>query len=127
MWTDEFVGIPYVEGGRSKDGTDCLGLIVLAAESRYGVCLPDPRVDPKAALRRAVVASLKPLFDQVPVAQEGDILLFRIEGRPLHVGMALNTRLMLHAERGIGSCIEDYTRARWASRLEGIYRFAGRS
>jgi len=56
------------------------------------------------------------------VAREGDAVLMR-RGRGWHIGVALDDRMMLHADRP-ASLIEDYRCGRWGTRLDGVYRFA---
>lgn len=128
MWTDRYIGIPYVEGGRSMAGFDCLGLFITLYKDRFNVALPDPRCSPVEAVRGRIFDREKLKWHPVKSAQEGDALVFRCAGRPLHVGFALNTKVMLHTEASAhSSCIERFQAPRWAGRLEGIYRFAGYS
>ena len=123
MWTDDWLGLPYAELGRGP-AYDCLGLFLTLQRVRLGRCLPDPGVTMLSAVRERTAEALRPRFRRVAQAREGDALMFRVAGRLLHVGYALDNHDMLHIETdGIGSAIERWRAIRWASRLEGIYRY----
>jgi cell wall-associated NlpC family hydrolase len=55
----------------------------------------------------------------------GDIALFRIDGRPLHVGLALDGKEFLHADRGAGSAVERFASPSWHRRFVSVYRHVG--
>lgn len=40
-WLNEYIGIPYVGEGRSRDGLDCYGLVLLIYKDHFGIELPD--------------------------------------------------------------------------------------
>ena len=40
-WLNRYVGIPYKPGGRTREGVDCYGLLVLLFANEYGINLPD--------------------------------------------------------------------------------------
>jgi len=40
-WLNEYVGIPYVWGGRDINGLDCYGLCALLYKEQYDMILPD--------------------------------------------------------------------------------------
>ena len=54
-----------------------------------------------------------------------DLALFLIAGRPVHIGLLIDRRRVLHAEKKIGVFIERIDSTMWAKRLEGVYRYAG--
>jgi len=64
-------------------------------------------------------------WTDVPAGRElcGDVIILRVRGKPMHVGLVLGDRQMLHIEFGINSVLERYTGARWAERIFGFYRY----
>ena len=125
MWTDDYIGIPYQELGRGPDTYDCLGLFVALQRERHGRVIFDPLCLASVAARRKLAASAKHAWTPERVASEGDALLFEVRGMPLHVGYALDGRLMLHTSQDTGEVvIEDFKSPAWGDRLEGVYSYA---
>ncbi|MBO9398729.1 peptidoglycan endopeptidase [Shimia sp. R9_2] len=126
MWTDDWIGIPYQDLGRGPDSYDCLGLFVELQRVQHDREIYDPLCSVGEAARYEIAEQSKPLWREVSEAQAGDALLFRVRGRPLHIGYAVSARLMLHtsAQSG-GSVLEDFTTSKWGANLEGIYRYVG--
>lgn len=54
--------------------------------------------------------------------QEGDLILMRVRGHPIHVGVVTAPGEMLHIVRGADACREDYRGRVWAQRVVGFYR-----
>lgn len=126
MWTDSWIGLPFANIGRGQEGYDCLGLFIALHRARHGRELADPRISMSQAARSRFVDAQRPLWRSVEAVQcEGDAILFRVRGLPLHVGYAISASHMLHVEDGAMSVIEDFTTMKWRSRLEGIYTYAG--
>lgn len=122
MFPSDWVGLPYARLGRGP-GFDCLGLFLALQRERHGRAIPDPLCTPLTAVRDGAIDTMRPLFRRVDRPREGDALLFHVRGAVLHVGYALDARDMLHVQTDPGSVIERWTAARWASRLEGVYRW----
>ena len=40
-WVNDYVGIPYTQGGRGHTGVDCWGLIALVMYEQRGIDIPD--------------------------------------------------------------------------------------
>lgn len=122
-WTSDWVGIPYVDLGRARDGCDCLGLYILINAIRRGVTIPDPLCSVAGAVRRRVVSEQAKRYSLATEPEEGDAILIRRRGHPLHVGYCVSADLMLHSERGVGSTVEKWTGTKWGNRVVGVYRF----
>jgi cell wall-associated NlpC family hydrolase len=130
-WAAGYVGIPFVDGGRGRDGLDCWGLVRLVLRERFGAEVPDLEVTggtcPPAAVGEAAVSEL-PRWREIRAGQErpGDVVLLRLNGHPTHVGVVVLRGTMLHCLAGCDSCVEHYLGPLWSRRLVGIYRWRGR-
>ena len=122
---DQYVGIPYLAEGRDWLGCDCWGLVVLTYRERLGIELPSHAgyIDPLSAEAAATVAVGKLAWQQVESPLPMDVVLFRVNGQPHHIGLAIRDGWMLHTVAGKDSCIESYTRPYWSARVEGFYHY----
>lgn len=124
-WAAEYVGIPYIFGGLSRDGADCWGLVRLILAEQFGKDLPAfSREDsPEALARIAAEASATIAAACVATPEVGDILLLNHNGAPSHVGIVVGDGYMLHTlGRLAGAALERYTSPRWAARIQGVFR-----
>jgi len=128
----KWIGIPFKDRGRSKDGVDCFGLVWLALFEEFGLRVPSYAEEYADAYDRVEVAGL--IAGEVvsrwrPIAageeQPGDVLVFRMLWRPSHVGLIIAHSLFIHCREGVNSCLEHYDAPSWRHRIEGIYRYAG--
>jgi cell wall-associated NlpC family hydrolase len=122
----EYIGIPFRERGRDREGCDCWGLVRLVLAERFGVLLPS--FDGYGSVRdreriRALIEDDLPAWTEVGGRERaGDVVLLRVGGRPLHVGLVISPGTMLHIEAGIDACLERYDRLPWCRRVLGVYR-----
>jgi cell wall-associated NlpC family hydrolase len=140
-WVQGYIGIPFLEKGRDRDGLDCWGLHMLLQREQFGHEFPDYQCyeTVKAKADRAAIAEAyrrgrkadgwdvvlerergKPLV--FGAERIGDGVLMRIGGDPLHCGMVIGEGMMLHIDRGIDSCVQSYTGMAWSRRVLGIFR-----
>ena len=128
-WLGQYVGLPYKSGGDTRAGVDCWGLLALVWREQFGRELPPYRgplwhVGANAAtIAEAACAHASAFADVAPEgSQIGDGLLLRIGAGPLHIGMVVGSRCMLHAQEASLSCIERYDSMHWRRRWLGFYR-----
>lgn len=134
-WASPFIGIPFVHGGRTRDGIDCYGLCVLVFTEVFKIDLPAYALDwsSRADWPRLTEAIEQGRRDWEPIPRAavtiGDAVLLAIAGAPLHVGIIAGTDplRMLHAEQGINTCLERLDSIVWARRIAGFYRWRGRA
>ena len=129
FWAGHYIGLPFLDHGRDRSGLDCWGLVRLIMAEQFGIALPSyvreyqrtTQADKIGALIERESSKWKP----VPAASEicGDTVVLRVRGKPMHVGLVLGDRQMLHIESGINSVIERYSGANWAERVCGFYRY----
>lgn len=127
-WAAGYVGLPFAECGRDRAGLDCWGLVRLVLAEVFDVTVPSYLGGyADTADRRAiadVIASALPEWIDVGARPErpGDVVLFRVMGQPMHVGIIVAPGWMLHVERGIDSALDRLGGMRWGSRRIGLYR-----
>lgn len=117
------VGTPFHHQGRAAGvGLDCIGLVVVAAaqagwpvqdRTDYGR-RPDGR-----ALVEGLVAHGGIVVREISA---GDILVFRYDGQPQHVAVALDGGRMVHAFAPARGVVETEIGLYWARRLVAVYR-----
>lgn len=133
FWAGRYIGLPFKDHGRDREGLDCWGLVRLVMAEQMGIALPSfvTEYDRTSDTKRisGLIAREAGLWRAIQRGEEkqGDVIVLRLQGHPLHVGLVLGDCQMLHVERGISCAIEKYTGPRWAERIYGIYRHSGRT
>lgn len=128
MDTCNYIGIPYRDRGRSREGVDCWGLCRLFHAQVLGNDLPSYLEDYEGAEVKDSVASaiFKNLVNWRVVdgePQPGDILIFNIMGLPIHTGIYIGADDFLHAFKGTASCVERLNSVTWQRRLHRVIRW----
>lgn len=129
-WASRYIGIPFKDGGRDRDGCDCWGLVRLVYAERHGILLPhhDGRysstrdVEALEAVRTSELASEAWRPASEDEAAVGDVMLFEL-GQLWHVGIIVGRGLVLHVMRGVEACVERIDTPAWMCRSRGIYRY----
>lgn len=128
-WAAQYIGIPFLDCGRSFAGLDCWGLVKMVLAREFGcTALPDFTSQYRHARDRSLA---KVFIDEMarwqrvrgPVA--GDVAVFHFGGRPMHVGLVVADNWMLSIDRRTASCLERLDSPRWSGKLEGFYRYEG--
>jgi len=109
----QMVGKPYRYGGNTPRGFDCSGLVHYSY-GQAGKAVPRSTAEQYSRTRTI------PLAQRTP----GDLLFFRIEGKPSHVGIYLGNGRFVHApssgkQVAYASLSNDY----WSQRLVKVGRF----
>lgn len=133
MMFDKYIGIPFKDRGRTIEGLDCWGLIVLVYRELFSIELPSFSNDYQSAMDResiqqTVLGHMSPWIEVEGGREEvGDGILMR--GKPYHMGIVAFSGRMLHIEDGIfgGSRIEPYMSPLWANRIIGFYRYGNQT
>jgi cell wall-associated NlpC family hydrolase len=126
MNTTPYIGLPFADHGRDASGFDCWGLTRHVMQQEYGITLPDyggryTEARDRHAVADAITAGLIEGWHRVEHAVEGALVIFRIAGKPWHVGVMVDARRFLHVPPGETSCIERLASPMWEKRIEGFY------
>jgi cell wall-associated NlpC family hydrolase len=123
----EYVGIPFKKHGRDRDGLDCWGLFRMIYSEQLGITLPSYENEYNDPLNRVAVSNVVSRkvhqWDRIKDEAIGDGILLRIVGHPMHVGIVISEKYMIHCLPNIGVCIEDYKSRIWRKRIIGFYRY----
>ena len=126
----EFIGIPFKSCGRDSSGLDCWGLLCLIYKERLGITLAsytDEYINAYfySAISKVVNAHIP---EWVPIKkgteQPFDVIIFRLRGLPVHIGMVVKPRQMIHVLSKLDTCLERYSTPLWDKRIRGFYRYA---
>lgn len=136
MTLADFIGLPFRDHGRERDGCDCWGGVRLVLRELRGIVLPDYGSGYRetmdcdgigVSIREGLVRD----FVRVDKPQPFDLVIFNLAGKPWHVGLVVGPGRFLHwpqpDDKGNdgSSRIAHYTDRIWARRVEGFYRHAG--
>ena len=126
MWSDKYIGIPFLANGRSTDGLDCWGLVRLILGNEFSIELPsfsdNYNIDDNYRITE-LVAQYKEGWERKETAEPGDCVLFNILGEPMHIGVMLDSTRFIHVREGSDTVVDSITNTKWERRVEGIYRY----
>jgi len=128
-WTNEYIGIPYQNRGRTREGADCWGLVCLVYARECGMILPalSNRYGNAADAREVAALTMdqSPLWEPILPAEVRafDLVLLRIGAHPCHVGIVVGPGLMIHLLRGCNAVVERYDGPLWTRRVVGVFRW----
>ena len=111
-WARRYIGIPYVNKGRSIDGADCWGIVRLILKEQLNVEVPSysdlyKNADDVKAWAKAINEHKHSIFEKVPFSVErfnntGAVVFMYVGNLPLHVGYFIGTeyghRYVIHSE-----------------------------
>ena len=132
-WVRKYTGIPYLDsGGDGVVATDCWRLLRRVVLERWGIEVPlfgDITYTGRQDINRVgefIKAREQDMSDWVKLEHEspraGDIILFRLHGNPLHVGVLVHAKWVLHVEEGVASICERIDDTTWKNRIWARYR-----
>lgn len=114
-----FLGVPYVWGGKSPRGFDCSGLVQLVHEL-HGIRIPRDSRDQ----RRFLARQGRPVRDPL-AARAGSLCFFGpTPVRTTHVGFALGSGGLLHAQGRVRVDSLDPSNANYHKELAALFQVA---
>lgn len=135
-WASDYVGLPFKDGGRDRNGVDCWGLVRLVYAERLSINLPDfPEI--RANDWRKVARAIADAVDTdewLPVIngaeKDYDVVVMRGHSdgaRALsirsHVGIVAPGACLLHVEDGTDVVVPKLNSVTVKDRIVGIYRY----
>lgn len=99
-----YCGIPWKDGGRTRSGSDCVGIVWLWLTEQAGFSMPCPSSTPNADAAELLTDS----FDEASL-RRGHVIFFREQasGKVRHVAIYLGENKVLHILKGGTSRIEN--------------------
>lgn len=127
MWWNDLVGIPFEEKGRSPAAFDCWGLVRHVYKQHKGIELPSylevyETTDDRDALGLVIGQESKEKWHDPKTPAEFDVIILRLRGVPMHVGLVTKPGFMIHCARGIGVVHESFTSIKWRHNVMGFAR-----
>lgn len=123
-WTNDYIGIPFRDNGRDRQGVDCYGLVYLVYKERELGLLPRDWCQPHIrAEGKHLIIQLHSSFWKVDEPQDGDIVAFNLH--PLHLGIVCGGGNFLHVQLGKCAVVESYEAKLWSKRIRGFYHPGG--
>lgn len=133
-WSDKYIGIPFVEGGRDFHGCDCGGLVLLVLRCEKGIIGRDfTAYELEDFKTRRGLMTIGKGIDAVvaeewePVSGEPrafDLLRFNTGKASCHVGIYVGDGRFLHVESGRGQTahLECLNSLVWGPKLFAVCR-----
>lgn len=115
----EWDGTPYRDGGTSREGIDCSGLVQTLYREVFDQELPRSAKAQEKACLEITVESLRP----------GDLIFFRTKGigpffKRRHVGVYLSDREFVHASSSKGVTISSLDDHYWKTKFHKAARIS---
>lgn len=136
-YVGNYIGAPYKDAGEPPKSFNCWQLFAHIQRCERGLALPDydgPVWSGRAgleAMHEAAEAFAQRFIEIATgvewragrrVECEGDAILLRLSGAPIHIGLVVAQGWMLHINKGIDACVESYRDPHWTHRVIGFYR-----
>lgn len=138
QFAERAIRVPFIEHGRDYEGWDCWGLVRCAYRDVYGIDLPsyadsypdtgkteDSRARIEILVMEHTEAAHRVDWERARAPMPGMVAMFRMRGRPIHVGIMIDRDRFLHADEAIGTAIERLSSPAWSRRIEAVYHHVG--
>lgn len=103
---NEWRGVPYRNGGQSRNGIDCSAFVQLTYKQKFGVNLPRTTRQQSKIGGQVTTSGLRP----------GDLILFKTSRRDRHIGIYLEKYKFIHVSTTTGVTISKMTDPYWHER-----------
>jgi sulfur carrier protein ThiS len=123
---DKYIGLRYLDNGRTESGVDCWGLARLFYKGEYNIDLPSYSEEYSGGTDARILQTVelyKDNWEETTTPNVGDLCLFNMLGEPMHVGVYLGDNRFLHCRRGSDSVIESLSNLKWKNRFVAFYTY----
>lgn len=130
MQWNKYIGIPYLDKGRTAEGVDCWGLACLVYKQEFDITLPSYTEEyENEDIKRIseTIARYKENWEPTKEPKPGSLILFRIMGAEMHVGVYLGDNKFIHSREGRDVVQERVDSTQWANRVVGYFNYKEKS
>ena len=118
------VSVPFKPHGRDWNSWDCWGCFRMGYIEVNNIYLTSYNEDYKSLkdfnkLEKLFAEGVAESWRPVKEAEPMDGIMYYMQGRLMHVGLAINKQMMLHTDHGTGTTYERIN----TYKVEGIYRY----
>jgi cell wall-associated NlpC family hydrolase len=126
----EYVGVPFQHQGRSKNGIDCGGLVILVGKKLGTLpadwdCIPYPK-EPKSEWMRDILNKFWNRCD--PELKPGRIVFMSFPGDPTHLGVVSEyngTPYIIHATSRDNRVVQHRLDSVWKRSIRMAFEYPG--
>ncbi len=131
QFTDQALSAPFLDKGRSMEGWDCWGLIIIAYKKIKNVDLPS-YLEYTSAIKRDELDSLikerkNEYWEEIKKPKALDTVLLYLLGKACHIGLMLDATHFLHVQKSVLTYVDNVNSSAWRGRgydkIEGFYRY----
>ena len=120
------MGIPFLSGGRDRNGADCFGLLLMFAQ-KIGIELPDVEYSENWVERggNLLIENAHEYADEIERDElsVGDVIFFQNDPRAVnHVGIFLGEDRFIHTIDVHGSVVQRLSSQPYCRRAHSFYR-----
>lgn len=123
---NKYLGTPFKHLGRSLDGLDCYGLLIMIYKDLEIPLIDMEQYDEKWAQKgeNYFIENYHKQWEEVKNYRIFDVILFK-NGSDLlnHIGIVLSGGKFIHSAIRAGTLINRITDPKWFPRIQGFYRF----
>lgn len=131
-WWNRYVAelkVPFKDKGRDELGCDCWGLVCLIYKEQLGIDLPSylecyETTKDKEVLGILIADERAAKWSEPETPEPFDVIILKMRGVPMHVGLVTKSGHMIHCARGIGTVHEPFTSSKWKNNVIGYARYS---
>lgn len=144
-WVNQYIGVPFLEHGRTPVGWDCWGCLRWGLDKHFNIQVPaydgvtwHPAPEhwsneEKAAFRRKqerelyefAMSTMMTGWRRVERPYPGCGVHMRPHRQAIHVGLVVAKGWMMHVEEECATVCVEYDGIHWRNRVMGFYEWAG--